>query len=78
MFLRDPSLLGGAIKLWAVNKTRIIANNIARLRSNSPIFKTIANRASGPKPPHWEMLFSVSSLHFPVVRVFLWQVLIFR
>ena len=81
MFLRDSSLVGAAIEEWTTNKTGIIANNIAntfgfaRLPSHSPIFKTVADPASGPKSPHWEMLFSVSSLH--LVRVLLWPVLIF-
>jgi choline dehydrogenase len=80
--LRDSSLLGAAIEEWTTNRTGIIANNIAntfgfaRLPSNSPIFKTISDPASGPKSPHWEMLFSVSSLD--LFRISLWPVLIFQ
>ena len=66
--LRDSGLLGAAMEEWIMNKTGIIANNIAntfgfaRLPSNSSIFKTVADPASGPKSPHWEMIFSVSAL----------------
>jgi choline dehydrogenase len=81
-FFRDPSLLGAAIDQWAANRTGLVANSItntlgfARLPSNSPIFKTIPDPASGPKSPHWEMIFIVSSLY--LVRVLLWPVLIFH
>ncbi|KIM43771.1 GMC oxidoreductase [Hebeloma cylindrosporum] len=63
-FLRDSSRLGAAIEEWTTNKTGIIANNVAntfgfaRLPSNSSIFKAVADPASGPKSPHWEMIFS--------------------
>jgi choline dehydrogenase len=80
-FLRDPSLLGAAIDQWTANRTGIVASNIvntfgfARLPSNSSIFKTIADPASGPKSPHWEMVFAVSNLH--LVRVYFGQCLYF-
>ncbi|KIM43770.1 GMC oxidoreductase [Hebeloma cylindrosporum] len=63
-FLRDPNLLGPAIDEWTANKTGIIANSVAntfgfaRLPSNSTIFKTVADPASGPKSPHWEIIVS--------------------
>jgi len=65
--LRDPNLLGAAIDEWTANKTGIIANTVgnifgfARLPSNSPILETFGDPASGPKSPHWEMLFAVSA-----------------
>jgi len=68
-FLRDPSLLQAAIDQWTTNKTGVIANGIAntlgfaRLPNNSSIFKTTADPASGPKSPHWEIVFLVSALH---------------
>jgi len=73
--LRDPSLLGAAINEWTVNKTGVIANTLgntfgfARVPSDSPIFKTVADPASGPKSPHWEMIHTVSTLQ---VRVYCW------
>src|SRR6266567_3657311 len=66
--LRDPSLLGAAINEWTVNKTGIIATvggntfGFARLPSDSPVFKTVADPASGPKSPHWEIIPAVSTL----------------
>lgn len=66
-FLRDPNLLEAANKEWTTNKTGIIADNIAntfgfaRLPSNSPILETLGDPASGPKSPHWEMIFAVSA-----------------
>jgi len=67
--LRDPTLVGAAINEWSVNKTGLIANIIAntfgfqRLPSDLPIFKTVADPASGPKSPHWEIFPIVSTLH---------------
>ena len=57
-FLRDLSLLEAAIDQWTTNRTGIVANGIAntfgfvRLPNNLPIFKTVADPASGPKSPH--------------------------
>ena len=71
--LRDPTLLEAAIEQWTKNRTGIIANSLgntfgfARLPSNSPIFKTVADPASGPKSPHWEIIVAVNALH--LVRV---------
>ena len=65
--LRDPNLLGAAIDEWTTNKTGIIANTVAntfgfaRLPSKSPILETLGDPASGPKSPHWEVVFAVSS-----------------
>jgi len=65
--LRDPNLLGAAMDEWTANKTGIIANSVgnvfgfARLPSNSPILETFGDPASGPKSPHWEMVFAVSA-----------------
>ena len=65
--LRDPSLIGAAIDEWTANRTGIITNSVgnifgfARLPSNSPILKTLGDPASGPKSPHWEMVFAVSA-----------------
>jgi len=76
---RDPSLLGAAIDEWTVNKTGVIANTngntfgFARLPSDSPIFQTVADPASGPKSPHWEIIPVVSTLH--MVGVVFWMVL---
>ena len=73
--LRDTSLLGAAIEQWTVNKTGVIANTLgntfgfARLPSDSPIFNTVADPASGPKSPHWEIIHVVST--FRMVRVYL-------
>ena len=64
--LRDPNLLGAAVDEWTANKTGIIANTVAntfgfaRLPSNSPILETHGDPASGPKSPHWEIVFAVS------------------
>ena len=67
--LRDPSLFGAAINQWTTNRTGLVANGVlntfgfARLPSNSPIFKTVADPASGPKSPHWEIVVVVTALH---------------
>ena len=66
--LRDPTLLGAAINQWTTNRTGIVANSVAntfgfaRLPSKSPIFKTVADPASGPKSPHWEIIVAVTAL----------------
>jgi choline dehydrogenase-like flavoprotein len=71
--MRDPTLLGPAIDQWTTNRTGIIANSItttlgfARLPNNLPIFKTVADPASGPKSPHWEIVVEVTALH--LVRI---------
>ena len=68
-FLRDPSLFGAAINEWTVNKTGIIATfggnafGFARLPSDSPALKNVADPASGRKSPHWEIFPAVSTLH---------------
>ena len=78
--MKDPSLLATAMNEWTVNRTGLIANAVgntfgfARLPSNSSIFKTVADPASGPKSPHWEIIPTVSTLH--LVKVLLWMVLI--
>ena len=80
-FIRDPGLVEAAIDQWTANKTGIIGSNLvntfgfARLPSNSSIFNIVADPASGPKSPHWEMVFAVSNLR--LVRVSLCPVLIF-
>ena len=77
--LRDQNLLGAAINEWTVNKTGIVATiggntfGFARLPSDSPAFKTVADPASGQKSPHWEIFPAVSTLH--MVRALLWMVL---
>jgi choline dehydrogenase-like flavoprotein len=74
-YLRDPSLLEAAINQWTTNRTGIVANNLAntfgfaRLPGNSSIFKTVADPASGPKSPHWEIIVAVTTLH--LVRILL-------
>ena len=74
-FTRNSSLLEAAIDQWNTNRTGLVANSIAntygfaRLPSNSTIFKTVADPASGPKSPHWEVVISVSALH--LVRMLL-------
>ena len=73
--LRDPTLLEAAIDQWTKNRTGIIANSLgntfgfARLPSKSPIFQTVADPASGPKSPHWEIVVAVTALH--LVRILL-------
>ena len=67
--LRDPNFLAAEMDQWTANKTGIIANFItntfgfARLPTDSAIFKTVADPASGPKSPHWEIIPVVSTLH---------------
>jgi len=74
--LRDPSLFGAALDEWTANKTGVITDTIAntfgfaRLPSDSPIFKTVADPASGPKSPHWETLIIVSTTLNHMVRTF--------
>ena len=71
-FLRSATLLG-EIDQWTTNRTGIVANSVAntygfaRLPSDSPVFKTVADPASGPKSPHWEIIVAVNALH--LVRV---------
>ena len=66
---RDPSALTAALQEWTVNKTGLVANTVAntfgfaRLPSTLPIFNTVADPASGPGSPHWEILPLVSVLH---------------
>jgi len=73
--LRDPSLLSSAIDEWATNRTGVVANSpvntfgFARLPSSSPIFKTVADPASGPKSPHWEIIIAVWVLHLVIIIV---------
>jgi len=74
-FLRNSTLLRAAMDEWTTNRTGIIGNGggntfgFARLASNSPIFKTVADPASGPKSPHWEIVIIVTALH--LVRILL-------
>ena len=70
LFLRDPNILGAVINQWTANRTRVVANSavntfgFARLPNNLLIFKTVADPASGPKSPHWEMVFIVRNSKF--------------
>jgi choline dehydrogenase len=67
--LRDTNLFGAAINEWTVNKTGVIADTVAntfgflRLPGNLSIFQTVADPASGPMSPHWEIIPVVSALH---------------
>jgi len=71
--LRDPSLLSSAIDEWTTNRTGVVANGVentfgfARLPSNLPIFKTVADPASGPKSPHWEIIIAVCDVIIIIV-----------
>ena len=74
-FLRDPTLFSSAIDEWTTNRTGIVANTasntfgFARLPSSLPIFKTVADPASGPKSPHWEIVIAVCALHLVIIIV---------
>ena len=73
--LRDPSLISSAIDEWTTNRTGVVANapvntlGFARLPGSLPIFKTVADPASGPKSPHWEIIISVCALYLVIVMV---------
>ncbi|PPQ66925.1 hypothetical protein CVT26_010014 [Gymnopilus dilepis] len=58
----NPTVINDVVGQWVASKTGVIANTVVnnmgffRLPSNSSIFKTVSDPASGPGSPHFELL----------------------